>query len=517
MVEITGSSLSLKEVFEVARNNEPVSLSNHARKAAESSFGRVLEIVKADRPVYGINTGYGVFADQTISKKDRKRLNRNLIISHAVGTGDFLPIEVVRAAMLIRMNALAKGFSGVNPEILKVLGEMLNKGVTPVVDSQGSLGSSGDLCMLSQMALVFTCDQDKHEADPGHAFYIGDIYPGNVAMQKAGLDRLVLDHKDGLALINGASFTASALALACSEAAFACYLADISASMSLEALLGKSDSFDPRLHAARGMEGQVKSAANILKMINGSSLVNSHDHVQDAYSLRCAPQVHGAVRDAVAHTARVLEKEINAATDNPLVFGNGDVLSGGNFHGEPLGLVGDYLSSALSELGAISERRVFRLIDKNLNFGLPPMLVDDGKMAGLNSGVMMLQYTAAALALENQALAAPDSVRSLPTSANQEDHNANSWTAAKHTSEILRNTIKILGIELFTSCRALEIRMKSVENRFPGLRTADVFELIRGVIPYSGPDSLWGEQMENLYNLLLDDFEFRRLLNEVLN
>ena len=517
MIEITGSSLTLKEVNETARLNEPVSLAAQARKAAESSFNRVLDIVEADKPVYGINTGYGVFADQTISKKDRKRLNRNLIISHAVGTGDSLPIEVVRAAMLIRMNTLAKGYSGVNPKIIELLVGMLNKGVTPVVFSQGSLGSSGDLCMLAQMGLVFTCNQENSVKDSGSAFYKGEIYPGGMAMKKAGLERLVLDHKDGLAIINGASFTAAALAIACFDAAFACDLADIAASISIEALLGKSDPYDPRLHAARGMAGQIASAANIQKLIKGSNLVNSHAHVQDAYSLRCAPQVHGAVRDASAHASRVLEQELNAATDNPLIFENGDVLSGGNFHGEPLGLVGDYLSSALTELGAISERRSFRLLDKNLNNGLPPMLVDDGKTAGLNSGVMMLQYTAASLSLENQTLAAPDSVRSLPTSANQEDHNANSWTAARHASEVLRNTIKILGIELFTSCRALQIRMKSGLHLKPTKRNADVLELINERIPYAGPDALWSVQMEKLYNLLLDDTEFRKHLQAVLN
>jgi len=517
LVEITGSTLTLKEIHEVARKQERVSLSQQAGKAVKSSFNRVLKIVEVDKPVYGINTGYGVFADKTISKKDRKKLNRNLIISHAVGTGEILPVEVIRAAMLIRMNALAKGYSGVNPQILEVLWEMLNKGVIPIVFSQGSLGSSGDLCMLAQMALVFSCDQEKPMEDSGRAYFDGQLYRGHEAMQKAGLNRIVLDHKDGLALINGASFSAAALALACWDAAFACDLADITASMSLEALLGKSDPYDPRLHTARSMDGQIESAANIFKMIDGSSLVNSHKHMQDAYSLRCAPQVHGAVRDAVVHTAGVLKREINAATDNPLIFENGDVLSGGNFHGEPLGLVGDYLSIALSELGAISERRVFRLIDRNLNYELPPMLVDDGETAGLNSGVMMLQYTSAALTLENQALAAPDSVRSLPTSANQEDHNANSWTAAKHALAVLRNTIKILGIELFASCRAIRIRMKSGQKCFSGKRTADVLELVSEKIPYIGPDSLWGEQMGKLYNLLLDDYEFRSRLKSILN
>jgi histidine ammonia-lyase len=288
-------------------------------------------------------------------------------------------------------------------------------------------------------------------------------------------------------------------------------------SLSLEGLVGRSEPFHPDLHIARGLSGQKKSAQNISKNILESSFINSHLHVQDAYSLRCSPQVHGIVRDTLQSTKQIISSEINAATDNPLIVEEGKVISGGNFHGEPVGMCADFLSIAFSELAAISERRVFRLMDKNLNFGLKEMLVDGDSIDGLNSGLMMLQYTAAALVLENQTLSSPDSVRSLPTSANQEDHNANAFTAAMHTWQITENLTKVLAIELFSSCRAIEQRLRAQPGKKLGIKTEQVFKLIKEQFPYKADDSLWRLDMEKIYSFLLNPSEFQIELRLILD
>lgn len=517
MIKLTGNDLTIHDVHRTARENARVSISDAGKKRVHDSYQRVLKIVDEELPVYGINTGFGIFADQTISKAESKKLNRNLIISHAVGTGDPLPAEIVRAAMLIRANALTKGYSGIHPELVESLIALLNSGVIPYINSKGSLGSSGDLCMLAQMALVFTKGEKELVEDSGRAYLNGKLVSGLEAMQKADIERKELEHKDGLALINGATFSAAILALCTHDAELICDLADISVSLSLEALKGKTDAFVSELHESRGLGGQKCSARNIRKMIEGSSLIDSDDRVQDAYSLRCAPQVHGAVRDSVVYVASIIEREINVATDNPLILEDGRAVSGGNFHGEPIGLCADFLAVGLTELGAISERRIFRMLDKNLNAGLPPMLVDNDRAAGLNSGIMMLQYTAAALALENQTLAVPDSIHSLPTSANQEDHNANSCLAALHAREVLHNTLKILAIEIFSACRAIDLRLNQLPNARIGKRTEQILKKIRAYIPYIGGDALWGIQMEKLFDLLMNQTKFPEEIQSILH
>ena len=517
MIIIDGNRLKIKDLVKVAFGKENVSISEAGKQQILDSNAKLLRIIKNDLPVYGVNTGFGIFANKIISEKDNEKLNRNLIISHAVGTGEALPAGIVRAAMLIRANALTKGYSGVRQEIVQILLDMLNQDVVPVIYSKGSLGSSGDLCMLAQMALVLSKGDEEIESESGFAVFNGELHSGSKAMQLAGIERLRLSQKEGLALINGATFSAAVLALTLDQAEFLCDLADLAVSLSLEALVGRSEAFHPNLHIARGLEGQIKSAQKVLRNISGSTLVNSHAHVQDAYSLRCSPQVHGAVRDTLGFVTKIAESEINAATDNPLVVDEERIISGGNFHGEPVGMSADFLSIALTELAAISERRVFRLMDKNLNFGLKEMLVDGDSVDGLNSGLMMLQYTAASLVLENQTLSSPDSVRSLPTSANQEDHNANAFSASIHAWQIVENLARVLAIELFSSCRAIEQRLKMQPEKKLGVITKKAFELMKKHFSYQSDDYLLRIDMEKLYSFLLSPSKFQNDIRSMLD
>jgi histidine ammonia-lyase len=502
MVRIDGSQLSLEDVARVARYGAPADLAESGRAAVQACRRALETIVATDRPVYGINTGFGIFADRRIPRRDSATLSRNLILSHAVGVGPALPDEVVRAAILVRANTLAKGFSGVRVEIVERLLDMLNAGVTPVVPSQGSLGSSGDLCPLSHLALVLTTDEEDRAEDSGKAWYQGRLLDGKAAMHEAGLARIRLGPKEGLALNNGATFSAAIAALAVLDAAYLLDLADYALSMTLEAVLGCRSAFDARLHVVRGHPGQVRVAERVRSIIEGSALIDRSGRIQDAYSLRCAPQVLGAARDTLAFVRGMVEREINAATDNPLIFGEEDVLSGGNFHGEPVGMAMDFLGIAMCEVAAISERRIFRLTDGKLNSGLPAMLVDTHEAAGLNSGLMMPQYTAASLVLENQTLAGPDSVRSLPTSAEQEDHNANSMTAARHGRSILYNTARVLAIELYTAARAIDLRLREMPAAQLGRGTAQVYQTLRQNVPYRSGDAWWGPEIDAVHHLI---------------
>lgn len=502
MLEINGSQLTLADVVNVARYGEKVQLSNAGYRAIEESRRNLDTILATDNAVYGINTGFGIFSDRRIPRDDSATLSRNLILSHAVGTGSALADEIVRAAMLVRANTLAKGFSGVRVEIVQTLLDMLNTGVTPVVPSQGSLGSSGDLCPLSHMALVFTTDEDDRVEDSGMASYQGKVMDGKTTMQQAGLQRIRLGPKEGLALNNGATFSAAIAALAVVDAEYLLDVADYALSMTIEAVQGCRAAFDLRLHAARAHPGQIRVAEHIQSITSGSTLIDSAGRIQDAYSLRCAPQVMGAARDTVEFVAGVIERELNAATDNPLIFGSTEVLSGGNFHGEPVGFAMDFLGIAMCEVAAISERRIFRLTDAKLNSGLPAMLVDQPEAAGLNSGLMMPQYTAASLVLENQTLAGPDSVRSLPTSAEQEDHNANSMTAARHARQILENAAHVLAIELYSAARALDLRLRITPDARLGAGTEAVYRRLRQSVPYQPGDAWWGPEIEQVHALI---------------
>jgi histidine ammonia-lyase len=408
------------------------------------------DILGKDDVVYGVNTGFGNFRNVVIPPADLERLQLNLIRSHSAGVGDPFPEDVVRAILLLRINALAAGYSGIEPATLDALVAMLNAGVHPVVPKKGSVGASGDLAPLAHVALVLIGE--------GEAFYRGERLPGGAALERAGLTPARLHPKDGLALINGTQVISALLAGAVNLASRLVRSADVVGALTLDTLLGTDVAFDSRVHEARPHAGQIVSARNLRTLLAGSELRKSHeacDRVQDSYSLRCMPQVHGAVRDALGFVRQVIETEINSATDNPMVFADGgDVISGGNFHGQPVALASDFLTIALAELGAISERRVERLVNPDLS-GLPAFLVKEG---GVNSGFMILQVTAAALASENKTYSHPASVDSIPTSANQEDHVSMGVTAARKTKEVAGNLVHILSIELLAAAQALEFR-----------------------------------------------------------
>ncbi|WP_299028131.1 histidine ammonia-lyase [uncultured Thermanaerothrix sp.] len=498
MLEIDGHHLSIADIVAVARYKEPVSLSAEGVESIRRSRQWLERILQDDRPVYGINTGFGIFAERRIKAEARDRLSRNLILSHAVATGSPLPEDVVRAAMLIRANTLTRGHSGVRVEVVQTLLDMLNRGVTPIVPEQGSLGSSGDLALLSHLALVFSTDAEDRREDSGWASYKGQIMQGKDAMQAAGIERLILGAKEGLAINNGATFSAAIAALAIHDTEILLRTAEVALAMTLEAIMGCIEAFDARIQAARGHPGQARVAEHVRGLTQGSTLLGRAQRVQDAYSLRCAPQVQGAAWDTLAFVIQVIEREINAATDNPLLFEDGVVLSGGNFHGEPIGMAMDFLGIAVAEVAAIAERRIFRLTDGKLNGGLPPMLVDYPDAAGLNSGLMMPQYTAASLVLENQTLAHPDSVHSLPTSGEQEDHNANAMTAARHARQIVLNTAHVIAIELYTAGRALDLRLRQYPEARLGRGTYEAYRLLRERVPYQAGDAWWGPEIETV-------------------
>jgi histidine ammonia-lyase len=449
-VVVTGRTLSLEEIEAVSFRHAEVSLSPDARERIVASRKVVEDILREDRVVYGINTGFGNFRNVVIPREDLEELQLNLIRSHAAGVGEPFRDPVVRSILLLRVNALASGYSGIDPGTLDGLVALLNAGIHPVVPQKGSVGASGDLAPLAHVALALIGE--------GEAFYQGERLPAAEALRRAGLVPVSLHPKDGLALINGTQVISALLSHAVIEARRLVRSADVIGALTLDALLGTDVAFDPRIHEARPHPGQAASARNLRRLLAGSALRKSHetcDRVQDSYSLRCMPQVHGAVRDALAHSERVLAIEINSATDNPMIFIEGkSVLSGGNFHGQPVALVSDFLTIALAELGAISERRMERMVNPDLS-GLPAFLVKEG---GLNSGFMILQVTAAALASENKTLSHPASVDSIPTSANQEDHVSMGVTAARKTVEVSSNLANILAIELLAAAQAIEFR-----------------------------------------------------------
>jgi histidine ammonia-lyase len=505
MIQLDGNHLTIEEIIRVSRANEQVSLTLAAKKAIKRAEKWLNGIAAEDRAVYGVNTGLGSFSTKRIPNEESTRLSRNLIISHAVGCGPALDKEVIRAAMLIRANALAKGYSGIRLDVVDTLLTLLNKDLTPVIPSQGSLGSSGDLIPLAHLCLVLTRDQNDRDGESGQAQFNGKVMSGKSAMKKAGIPRVILGAKEGLALINGATFSAAIAALAVWDTARLLDWADICLALSLEALQGCPAAYDPRLHRVRGHSGQKIVAARVRHLTQGSSFFNGKHRVQDAYSLRCAPQVHGAARDFFQMLRRIIETEVNAATDNPLIFSPGEAISGGNFHGEPISFAMDTLKVVMAEIGAISERRTFRLLDGNLNDGLPPMLVNDLESAGLNSGLMMPQYAAASLVLENQTLSHPDSVHSLPASANQEDHNANAMTAARHARQVVENVTRILAIEAYTAARALDLRCRQDVKARLGIGTRVIHARIRQAIPYQAGDVWWGPELDTMTNLLKSD------------
>jgi histidine ammonia-lyase len=448
---LTGRDLTIDNVVEVARGRRPVGLDPDAAGRMRTSRAVIERLVVEGATVYGVTTGFGDLADVRIEPEQTAELQRNLVRSHAAGVGEPLPVDVVRAMLLLRANALAVGLSGVRVEVVQLLIGMLNRAVHPVIPSRGSVGASGDLAPLAHLALV-AIGEGEAEVDgagPG---------PGDEALRRAGLLPLVLEAKEGLALLNGTQMMAAIGALAHHDALRLTLSADVIGAMSLEAMLGTGAAFAEALVAARPHAGQLAAAAHLRALLAESEIGASHaasEHrVQDAYSLRCMPQVHGAVRDVVDRLEGVLRVEINAATDNPLVFPGGEVISGGNFHGEPLALALDATTMAIAELASISERRTARLVDEHLS-GLPAFLAG---RPGLESGLMIAQYTAAALVNELKTLAHPASVDTIPTSANQEDHVSMGATAALHLAEAVRRAETVLAIEALCAARGLDLR-----------------------------------------------------------
>ena len=500
-----GTMLTLEDVVRVARHNASAYLDPNARAKIATSRAWVEKIVARGEPItYGINTGFGVFANVHVSAAQARDLMRKLILSHAVGVGEPLPEETVRAAMLIRANALAQGFSGVRVEIVETLIEMLNRGVHPIIPAKGSVGASGDLAPLSHLALVLSTDENDNDADSGSAMFCGERLSGKEAMARAGIPRVILEAKEGLALNNGTAISTAITLLAADDAHNLIQHAALAVALSLEAIRGASNAFDARIHDASRHYGQREIAARIRALIQHSRLVDKVQRVQDAYSIRCAPQVIGAALDAFHYAVARLEEEINAATDNPLIFvqdENGAALSGGNFHGETVSIAAALLSIAVAEIGSISERRTFRLLDGKLNDGLPMMLVERG---GLNSGLMMAQVTAAALVSENKTLAHPDVLDSIPTSANQEDHVPMAANAARHLSEIVWNTKYILAIELVTAAQGIDLRLrnegKGTEMLGQGTRTA--YARLRQDIAFLAEDRILDRDLNNAANLI---------------
>ncbi len=452
-LHINGEDLSLEAVREVARDRRAVLLHAEAREAVNRARAVVDTLVAENRVSYAITTGVGKLADVRIAGEQIRELQINLVRSHAVGVGEPLSVAETRAMMLLRANSLSKGHSGVRGPVIDTICEMLNRGVTPMVPSQGSVGASGDLAPLAHLALALIGEGECLDEK-------GMRIPAADALRRAQIKPLVLEAKEAVSLINGTQAMLAVGILALLAAEILVDSADVIGALSLDALRGTDVAFDERIHQARPHPGQLQTAANLRKMLEGSSLRESHldcDRVQDAYSLRCMPQVHGAVRDTLAHCREVLEVEVNSAVDNPLVFlkrdGDADVISGGNFHGQPLAFVLDFLGIALSSLAGISERRLERLVNPALNEGLPPFLAPG---AGLNSGFMMAQVSAASLVSENKVLAHPASVDSITTSGNKEDYVSMGMTAALKLKRIVENSRNAMAIEAMAAAQALD-------------------------------------------------------------
>ncbi len=447
MVSIDGSHLSFVDVYQVSKEDEPVEITPAAITAMQRSRAIVERLAAGDAPVYAVNTGVGLLADVRVPPEELEQLQRNVVRSHACGVGQPLAREEVRAMMLIRANVLAKGFSGIRPLVAQCLCDLLNHGVTPIVPSQGSVGASGDLAPLAHIALVLIGEGEAQFQDARRA--------GAEALRRAGIEPIVLASKEGISLVNGTQAMLASGGLQLLIAEILADAADLVCAMTLDGLRGTPRAFDPRLQQTRPYPGQIQSAANLTKYLEGSQIRESHitcRRVQDAYSLRCAPQVHGAVRDSLAEARRTFEIELNSVTDNPLVIDE-EIISGGNFHGEPLALQLDAMAVALTVLAGISERRIDRLVNPALNEELPPFLTNH---PGLESGFMMLQVTAAGLVAENQVLAHPASTCSITTSGNKEDFVSMGMTSAIKLKQVVRNTRNVLAIEMLTAARALD-------------------------------------------------------------
>ena len=481
-VTLGAETVTAEDVVRVARHDAPVIVSAQARERVVSSWQRVVALADSEEPVYGISTGFGALSTTRIPRARWGELQESLVLSHAAGMGPPVEREVVRALMFLRARTLALGFSGVRPEVVDAIVAVLNSGYTPIVPEYGSLGASGDLAPLAHASLVLLGEGEVVGTD-------GTRHPASVALSAAGIEPLVLGPKEGLSLINGTDGMLGMLLLACEDFELLCRTADVVAAMSVEALLGTDTAFASAINELRPHPGQLASAENLARVMADSAIVASHrendTRVQDAYSMRCAPQVTGAARDVLDHARRVAAIELRSAVDNPSVLLDGRIVSNGNFHGIPLAFAADFLAIACAEVGSIAERRVDRLLDATRSMGLPPFLAHT---AGVHSGMMIAQYTAAALVAENRRLASPASVDSIPTSGMQEDHVSMGWGAARKLRQALDNLSRIVGIELTCAARALTLR----SPLRPSPASAAVVALVD---PRPGPDRVLAPEL----------------------
>jgi len=493
-VRLDGPGVTIEDVVAVARHDARVELTPTAIERMAASRAVVDRLASGSDAVYGLSTGFGALANVSIPPERRQDLQHALVRSHAAGMGDPVEAEVVRAMMFLRARTLALGFSGARPLVARAMVDVVNAGIVPVVPEYGSLGASGDLAPLAHAALVLLGE--------GEAFVDGSRLPAAEALAGADLDPITLSEKEGLAVTNGTDGILGMLCLAIHDAAALLTQADITAAITVEGLLATDRAFAADLLALRPHPGQATSAANLRTMLAGSPIVASHltddSRVQDAYSIRCSPQVHGAARDTLDHVRRVAEWELAAAIDNPMVLPDGRIESGGNFHGAPLGFAADFLAIALTEVGAIAERRMDRVLDRTRSHGLPPFLADE---VGVDSGLMIGQYTAAAMCAENRRLAAPASVDSLPTSGMQEDHVSMAWGAVRKLRKVVDNLRRILAIELVIGARAVDLRAPL----HPARATGAVIAALREVVPGPGPDRVLSPELAAAEMFLRDD------------
>lgn len=513
-MNVGATSITLNDIEQVVFEREPVEIDPSAEAGIREAADFVRETAETGDAVYGVTTGFGANRDRFIEPENAQALQERLLKSHASGVGDPLPTEVVRAMIFLRINALAQGNSGLRLGTLQVLVDMLNAEIHPRIPEMGSVGASGDLCPLAHMSLPVIGE--------GHVEYEGEKLPASEALERAGIEPVELTYKEGLALLNGTQGQTALGVVAALRFRRLLDAADAVGAMSLEAVAGRRAALDPRIHELRDHSGQQTSAANLRRMLEGSELAGASrgtvegkvEYVQDSYCLRCMPQVHGASRDAADHVADVLATEANAVTDNPLVFPpddsdddtdqTGAILSGGNFHGQPVALALDYLKTSVAEIGNIAERRCAKLTDKYFSEGLPPFLVDD---AGINSGMMIPQYVAAALVSENKSQAFPASVDSIPTSANMEDHVSMGMHAGNHALRTVRNTQRILGIEYLIAAQALDLR----EGFELGRGTRRAHELLREHVSFMKKDRILAPDVEEAIRLVRDGDLWRKL------
>jgi histidine ammonia-lyase len=489
-ITLDGESLTFEQVVAVAYGapGEPrIELADSAKEKVNRASAAVDILVARGEVAYGITTGFGALKDKIIPPDQVETLQRNIVLSHAVGVGNAFDTPTTRAVMLIRANTLARGFSGIRLTTLDLVLEFLNRGVHPVIPEKGSLGASGDLAPLAHFAAVLIGE--------GEAEFGGKVMPANEALTAAGLESVVLKAKEGLALTNGTTVMTAVGVVQTHRAQKLADIAEVAGCLSLEALNGTDAAFDPRIHELRPHPRQIRCAANLRRILAGSEFVRAKDprNIQDAYTLRCMPQVYGAVRDAIDYVEWVMTHELNAVTDNPLIFfdenGEPEIVSGGNFHGEPLALSMDYLALALTEIGNMAERRIMRLVDADSNgHVLPPFLT---RNSGLNSGFMLVQYTAAALASENKVLAHPASADTIPSSANVEDHVSMGVTSALKLRDVAENVENIISLELFSAAQGIDLRRQEIGQDLKlGAGTRHVYETIRSAVPFIETDTL---------------------------